>query len=189
MQPRRLAPGLRRELAGAAIESLTENTSDSVVAPLFYYVLFGLPGAVFYRAANTLDAMVGYHGRFEYLGKAAARLDDLLNLIPARLTALGLAFAGLLAEARRDAAASQVWWRDRGATESPNAGHPMAMGAGLLRVQLDKRDAYVLGRGLAAPDGEALARAQTLVRLTGWVFAVAACLVLLSRGGRHGLGY
>ncbi|HEY6879570.1 MAG TPA: adenosylcobinamide-phosphate synthase CbiB, partial [Polyangiales bacterium] len=82
------------ELAGATIESLSENASDSVVAPLFYYALFGLPGAVFYRAANTLDAMVGYHGRYEYLGKFAARLDDLLNLIPARLTALLLWLAG-----------------------------------------------------------------------------------------------
>src|SRR5262249_61854725 len=74
-------------LVAAAIESVAENASDSFVAPLFYYALFGLPGAVFYRAVNTLDAMIGYHGRYEYLGKAAARLDDVLNFVPARLTA------------------------------------------------------------------------------------------------------
>jgi len=174
------------ELAGAAIESLTENASDSVVAPLFYYALFGLPGAVFYRAANTLDAMVGYRGRFEHLGKVAARLDDGLNLIPSRLTALALWCAGALLKLDLRGGL-RVWWRDRGATESPNAGHPMAMGAGLLGVRLDKRGAYVLGEGLGAPDGQALQRAQSLVRLTGWLF-VSACLLLLWMGGRDGLG-
>ncbi len=174
------------ELAGAAIESLTENASDSVVAPLFYYVLFGLPGVVFYRAANTLDAMVGYRGRLEYLGKAAARLDDGLNLIPSRLTALGLWCAGALLQLDLRGGL-RVWWRDRRATESPNAGHPMAMGAGLLGVRLDKRGVYVLGEGLREPDGHALRRAQSLVRLTGWLF-VSACLVLLLLGGRDGLG-
>ena len=177
-----------RELAGAAIESLTENTSDSVVAPLFYYVLFGLPGAVFYRAANTLDAMVGYRGRFEYLGKASARLDDVLNLIPARLTTLGLALAG--AFLRLDVRGGfRIWWRDRGATESPNAGHPMAMGAGLLGVTLDKRATYVLGAGLRAPSEADLARTQSMVRLSGWFFAVFAILVLLSADGRYGIRF
>ena len=82
-------------LTAATIESVAENTSDSVVAPLFFFACFGLSGAVFYRAANTLDAMIGYHGRFEYAGKAAARLDDLLNFVPARITAaLLLSFVG-----------------------------------------------------------------------------------------------
>jgi adenosylcobinamide-phosphate synthase len=176
------------ELAGAAIESLTENTSDSVVAPLFYFVLFGLPGAVFYRAANTLDAMVGYRGRYEYLGKTAARLDDVLNLIPARLTAFLLAFAGALLRLNV-ARGFSVWWSDRARTESPNAGHPMAMAAGLLSVQLDKRETYLLGRGLAPASAEALAEAQRLTRLTGWLAAGLALMALLGLGGRHGLGF
>src|SRR5207244_11753251 len=76
---------LTARLAGAAaIESLAENLSDSIVGPLFSYVLFGLPGAAAYRLFNTFDSMIGYHGRYEYLGKAAARLDDLLNVLPAR---------------------------------------------------------------------------------------------------------
>lgn len=168
------------ELAGATIESLTENSSDSVVAPLLYFVVFGLPGAVFYRAANTLDAMVGYRGRYEYLGKFAARLDDLLNLLPARLTALLLWFAALpLGLALRRGLA--VCLRDRHRTESPNAGWPMAMAAGLLGVRLDKRDAYVLGAELARPDARAVRRTIALVRSSGlltWVLCLAVLLAL-----------
>jgi adenosylcobinamide-phosphate synthase len=113
------------EVIAATVESVAENTCGSFVAPIFYYALLGLPGAVAYRVVNTLDAMVGYRGRFEYLGKPAARLDDLLNLVPARLTALALLAAGPLAggRARRGV---RVWRRDARATASPNAGHPMA---------------------------------------------------------------
>ncbi|ACJ16167.1 cobinamide synthase [Thermococcus onnurineus NA1] len=79
----------RAHLNSAAIESLAENITDSIVAPLFYYLLFGLSGALVYRAVNTLDAMIGYRDeRHEYFGKFAARLDDLLNFIPARITVL-----------------------------------------------------------------------------------------------------
>ncbi len=172
------------ELAGAAIESLTENTSDSVIAPLCFFLAFGVPGAVFYRAANTLDAMVGYRGRYEYIGKVAARLDDLLNLVPARLTALLLALAGwvLSKDLMRGL---RVWWRDAGRTQSPNAGHPMAMAAGLLGVRLDKRDAYVLGADLAAPDARALFAAEQLVRVTGFLAFLSAALLLTAWGGKH----
>lgn len=166
------------ELSGAAIESLAENASDSVVAPLVYYALFGVPGIVFYRAANTLDAMVGYRGRYEYLGKAAARLDDLLNLVPARLTALLLALSGALLgmPVRRGLA---VCLRDHGRTESPNAGWPMALAAGLLGVRLDKRDAYVLGGELRTPDHEALRETVKLVRMAG-LFAALLLMALLA---------
>jgi len=76
-------------LNSASIESLAENLNDSVIAPLFYFLLFGLPGALLYRAVNTLDAMLGYrNGRYEFFGKFSARLDDVLNFIPARLTVL-----------------------------------------------------------------------------------------------------
>ena len=167
-----------RELAGASIESLAENASDSVVAPLFYFALLGVPGAVLYRAANTLDAMVGYRGRFEYLGKAAARLDDLLNLIPARLTAVCLLAAGALARLPL-ARGVRVCLRDARRTQSPNAGWPMAMAAGLLGVRLDKRDAYVLGAELAAPDEPSLRRAVALVRTAGWLAIGVMLLVLL----------
>ena len=172
------------ELAGAGIESLTENTSDSVVAPLCFFVLAGVPGAVLYRAANTLDAMVGYRGQYEWTGKVAARLDDLLNLIPARVTALLLALSGWVLS--QDLARGlRVWWRDAGRTQSPNAGHPMAMAAGLLGVRLDKRDAYVLGEGLAAPDERSLHAAEQLVRVTGFLAILAAALIMTAWGGKH----
>lgn len=171
-----------RELAGATIESLSENASDSVVAPLFYYALFGVPGALFYRAANTLDAMVGYHGRYEYLGKFAARLDDLLNLVPARLTALLLWLAGALLR-MPVVRGLRVALRDHGCTESPNAGWPMAMAAGLLGVRLDKRAAYALGPELAPPDQRALAAMLRLLVVTGGLAFLATLVALRLRHG------
>ena len=80
---------LSPELAtAAAVESVSENMADSILGPWLFFALFGLPGAVAYRAVNTLDSMIGYRGEYEFLGKVSARLDDLLNLIPARLTGL-----------------------------------------------------------------------------------------------------
>ncbi|MEY4511918.1 MAG: Adenosylcobinamide-phosphate synthase [Pseudomonadota bacterium] len=179
--PSELSPS---ELAGATIESLTENASDSVVAPLFYFALFGVPGALFYRAANTLDAMVGYRGRYEYLGKVAARLDDVLNFVPARLTASALALAGLVLRMPVGRGVS-VCLRDGSETESPNAGRPMAMAAGLLGVRLDKRDAYVLGRELATPDVVALRRALSLTAWAGVLSVLVLLAVLWMLGVHH----
>src|SRR5262249_42349128 len=112
-------------VTAATIESVAENASDSVVAPLLFFGFFGLPGAAFYRAANTLDAMIGYRGPLERVGKVAARLDDCLNFVPARLTAFLLlaAGAGTGADVARGFATLR---RDAARTESPNAGRPMA---------------------------------------------------------------
>ena len=132
------------ELVAATIESVAENTSDSIVAPLFFFACAGVPAAAFYRVVNTLDAMVGYRGRLEYAGKASARLDDLCNLVPARITAVLLLAAGpFLGQSARDGA--RVLRRDAGQTESPNAGWPMATMAGLLGVRLVKNEHYALG--------------------------------------------
>ena len=131
-------------VTAAAIESLAENLSDSVVAPLFYYVLFGIPGAATYRLFNTFDSMIGYHGRYEYLGKVAARLDDLLNFVPSRLTALFIIVSAPICGGNR-LAAWRIWRRDAHKTESPNAGHPMAAMAGALEVRLEKVNHYILG--------------------------------------------
>jgi adenosylcobinamide-phosphate synthase len=175
-----------RELLGATVESITENASDSVVAPLFYYVLLGVPGAVIYRAVNTMDAMIGYRGRYEYLGKAAARCDDLLNFVPARLTALLLWCAGGLMGLSLSRARA-IYFRDRNHTASPNAGQVMAMASGLLDLRLDKRDHYVLGEGLRAPDLAGLARALKLVELAGWLCVVILGLILLLCGVTYDL--
>lgn len=135
------------EVASATIESLAENLTDGWVAPLFFFLLGGLPAAWAYRVVNTADAMIGYReGELEYLGKFAARADDALNFIPARLAALSLvAGAALAGESPR--AAWRTMRRDGSRTQSPNAGRTMAAMAGALGVELAKRGHYTLGAG------------------------------------------
>ena len=171
----RKTEGLDAEaLTAATIESVAENTSDSVVAPLFFFVCFGVPGAVFYRATNTLDAMIGYHGRYEYAGKASARLDDVLNFIPARITALLLLFSGAIlgADSRRGI---RILRRDAARTESPNAGRPMAAMAGLLGVRLVKEEHYALGDAHEALTPATISRA--------WRIASVASLAAFALAG------
>ena len=156
-------------IAAAAVQSVAENLCDSLVAPLFFYALLGLPGALVYRAANTLDAMIGYRGRYEYLGKPAARLDDLLNYLPARLAALVL----LVLASLRGRSGWRVWWHDHRATPSPNGGHPMAAAAGVLGVELEKLGHYRLGTG-PRPD------AGTIRQMNRYAGAVGVATVLLT---------
>lgn len=119
-------------VARAAIESLAENASDGVVAPVFWGAIFGLPGIAAYKAINTLDSMIGHRTpRHEAFGWASARIDDLANLIPARLTGLLLAVGSA-----RPAAALHTMWRDAGHHRSPNAGWPEAAMAGALDIRL-----------------------------------------------------
>ncbi|MCD4673993.1 MAG: adenosylcobinamide-phosphate synthase CbiB [Anaerolineaceae bacterium] len=142
------------EVCAAVIESVAENTSDGVIAPMYYYLTGGLGAAWAYRFSNTVDSMWGYRNKeFEWLGKFPARWDDLLNLIPARLTALGLGIGGYLT-GKNVMKGLRVWKRDHCLTASPNAGHPMSMMAGLLVVALEKKGHYRLGAGLrpAAPN-------------------------------------
>lgn len=132
------------EVAGAAIESVAENLSDSVVAPLLAYRAGGFTAAYAYRFINTADAMLGYRTpELEWFGKSAARADDLVNFIPARVTA-----ALICATARTANGSSRhairVASRDASRTDSPNAGWPMAAMAGALDVTLTKRGQYVL---------------------------------------------
>jgi adenosylcobinamide-phosphate synthase len=93
------------QLISATVESAAENICDSFVAPLFYFFIFGVPGAIAYRIINTFDTMIGYHGQWEYLGKFPARLDDVANFIPARLTALIMVMAALICRKN----ISQAW--------------------------------------------------------------------------------
>jgi adenosylcobinamide-phosphate synthase len=175
-------------VARAVIESVAENTSDAVVAPLVLGALAGVPGLLAYRAANTLDAMVGHRSaRYERFGWAAARLDDLLNLPGARLTA-GLATA-LGANPR---GALRAWRRDAAAHPSPNAGPVEAAFAGALGIRLGGTNRYgdrvehraVLGDG-RAPEAHDVPRARALAQKID----VAALIVLLpvarSIGGRR----
>ncbi len=169
------------QCASAAIESLAENLTDSCAAPALAYALFGLPGAAAYRAVNTLDAMIGYRGHYEYLGKAAARLDDLLNLIPARLSAAALVAGAALAGADWRGAV-RVARRDAGRTASPNAGWPMAAMAGALRVCLEKPGHYSLGAPSREPDPGDIARARAIFRpAAALCFLAAMALAWLGR--------
>lgn len=124
-------------IIAATIESVAENTTDSFVSPLIFFALLGVPGALAYRLANTFDSMIGYRGKYEYVGKAAARFDDLLNYLPARLTALLLIINARWYKAS-PANAWRIALRDHSKTASPNAGWTMAAMAGALKVQLEK---------------------------------------------------
>ena len=136
-------------VASAAIESTAENLTDSVLAPLLFYAVFGLAGAAAYRAVNTADAMIGYRdGVLEDFGKVAARLDDVLNLVPARLAAVLVVVAAVVTHAS-PAGALTTMWREHARTASPNAGWTMAAMAGALGVTLMKVDHYRLGDGRA----------------------------------------
>lgn len=157
-------------LNSAAIESLAENLNDSVVAPLFYFLLFGLSGAVVYRAVNTLDAMLGYRNeRYEFFGKFSARLDDVLNFIPARLTVLLYLPLG----------GRKVIEYSRLARFKINSDKPMAAMSAILGVWLEKPGVYRFpGREPKNEDIKRALRVYWLV-VTEWVMVV---ILLLATG-------
>ena len=175
------------EIARAVVESVAENTSDAVVAPLLWGAAFGVPGLLGYRAVNTLDAMIGHHSpRYENFGWAAARLDDLANLTPARITAALVSLVG--------GAPSRTWGvvrRDARAHPSPNAGWCEAAYAGALGLQLGGTNDYAgrvevrpsLGVGRSATTSD-LPRAARLLRKVTAVAAGVAALAALLRGRR-----
>jgi len=156
----------------SAIETLAENLNDSLMAPLFWYALFGLPGAVVYRMGNTLDAMWGYRGAWEWAGKWSARADDLLSWWPARLTA-----ALLLPNPAR--------WRavalEAAVTPSPNGGWPMGAMALRLGVRLRKPCVYALNADARSPQACDLARAVSVANRAAWIGICLAVAGLLAR--------
>lgn len=158
------------QVSAAAIESVAENTSDSVVAPLFFYAIGGVPAALAYRFVNTCDAMLGYRTpELEWVGKPAARLDDVLNWVPARLTALAMGISTMSARG------FQTWWADAARPPSPNGGHPMSMAAGVLDVCLEKQGCYTLGVGLRSPVGQDI---DTMLRLYWRTVAVSVVAII-----------
>jgi len=167
-------------VAAGAIESVAENSSDSVIAPLLFFLLFGVPGALVYRAINTADSMIGYRGEYEYLGKAAARLDDAVNWIPARLTAVLLLLAGAF-QGLNLARGWRILWRDGGRTASPNAGRPMAAMAGLLGVRLTKAGHYALGDPSEPLDPHALSEAWRVAATAAYTGFFITGAVILQR--------
>ncbi len=177
------------EVARAVVESVAENTSDAVVAPLLWGAVAGVPGLLGYRTANTLDAMVGHHSdRYERYGWAAARLDDLVNLPGSRPAGA----ATLLVSPRTARTAARAWRRDAAAHPSPNAGVVEAAFAGALGIRLGGTNRYcgdrvehraVMGDGRASCP-EDIGRATLLARRVGIASAVvSACIASVKAGG------
>lgn len=166
-------------ISRACIESVLENGSDAVIAPLFWLAVAGAPGVICYRLCNTLDAMWGYRNeRYERFGKCAARVDDVLNYLPARLTALLYALAG------KSRPALHAWQTQASTWYSPNAGVVMATGAGALALQLGGNAIYhgqektrpALGAG-AAPQATDITCAIALLDRSVWLGALLNLLL------------
>ena len=165
----------------ATVESILENGSDALFAPIFWFTVAGIPGVVVYRLSNTLDAMWGYRNdRYRYFGWAAARMDDLLNWLPARLAALSYALMGNFSNAIR------CWRRQARNCESPNAGPVMAAGAGAINVEIGGDAIYqgqirhrpILGAGHSA-EIEDIGAALALVQRTAMSWLIAIALLTL----------
>ena len=179
-----------QEISRAVIETVAESCSDGVIAPLFYMALGGVPLAMSYKAVNTLDSMIGHaDDRYFYFGKIAARLDDVANFVPSRLTALGIITAALIEDAS-STAALETWRRDGAKHKSPNAGQPESAIAGALQVRLGGEN-YYAGELLASPlIGEEFARptaqkAKQSIRMVAVVSVVGALTALLLHRGRR----
>ncbi len=168
------------QLMSASVESCAENLCDSFIAPLFYFAVLGLPGAMIYRIVNTFDAMIGYHGRWEYTGKFAARLDDALNFIPSRLSALLIVIASGVC--RADVNGSwRTMLKQHGRTASPNAGWTMCSMAGSLGIELEKSGEYTLTGGRDALSSAVVSQAQAVMLTSAgmWVIMIAAVEALV----------
>lgn len=176
-----------REVCRATVETLAESTSDGIIAPLFYLTVGGVPAALAYKAINTLDACIGHTDeQYFWFGKFAARLDDVANWLPARLTALLIVAAAALGGADWRGALA-VWWRDGHRHASPNAGHPEAAMAGALGVRLGGQNTYAgvphatpfLGQALRPLDIVAVETARRLVSRVSWLGFAAALMFCL----------
>lgn len=180
------------EIAASVIETLAESACDGIVAPLFWLAAGGLPGAMAYKAINTLDSMIGHpEPPYRYFGRFAARLDDVANLVPARLTALGIAAAASMT-GLSGARSLQIWRRDGGSHASPNAGQSEAAMAGAIGVRLGGMRSYdgqsheapllfAEGRTATARDARG---AMSLVAIVSGLAFVVAVAVIARRQGR-----
>jgi len=167
------------EIVSAAIETLTENITDSVIAPLFYAFIFSVPGAVVYRAINTLDAMVGYKTPENIeIGWFPAKTDDVLNYIPARVTGILVVIAAALLRMNwRNA--YRIMMRDARNPESPNSGYPMAAAAGALGIKLKKIGYYEIGDEIDVLSPDKIAKAVSLSKMTITLFLLSAAILYL----------
>lgn len=185
----------REQVAKAAVETVAENTSDGVVAPLFYMAIGGGVLGFFYKAANTMDSMVGYRNeRYEDFGRAAAKLDDIVNFIPSRLSALLMIIAAVLpGYSAKDG--WRIWRRDRFQHKSPNSAQTESVCAGALGVQLAGDASYfgvlvrkpTIGDPLRPVEAQDIRRANRLMLTTALLSFLflggAKALIILATGG------
>ena len=175
------------EISRAVIETVAESCSDGVIAPLFYMTAGGVPLAMAYKAINTLDSMIGHSDeRYFYFGKVAARLDDVANFLPARLTALGITAAAVIVQGANGANALDTWLSDGRKHKSPNAGQPESAMSGALQVRLGGENFYKGVPASAPLIGERFSRPSThqaglAIRIAATVSALGAVTALLLR--------
>jgi adenosylcobinamide-phosphate synthase len=166
------------QASSAVIESLAESFVDGILSPLFYFLLFGLPGALAYRMINTLDSMVGYRKEpFKELGYASARLDDIVNWIPARLSLLFIFLASVIFG--KPSRAFRTCIRDHNKTASPNSGWSMSTVSGAFGVRLEKIGYHILGAEYDEPQPVHISRAINLVVFSS--FLVIAGIFLIGK--------
>ncbi len=171
----------KNHVFSGVVESISENTVDGITGPLFYFGLFGLPGAFVYRIINTADSMIGYKTNiFKNIGWFAANCDTILNYIPSRLTGFVMIFSAMILgyDWKRS---YKIMIRDGGKTQSPNAGYPMAAIAGALGTRFEKIDHYFLGDGKVSFSKEHVKSTITLMKVTSIIFCgiVVVPIVLL----------
>ncbi len=167
------------QIISATVESAAESICDSFTAPIFYFLFFGVPGAVAYRITNTFDSMIGYYGEWEYAGKFAARLDDIVNFIPSRITALFIVLSAIFT-GNSIQGAWKIMLRDRIKTKSPNAGWTMSAMAGALGVQLEKAGHYKLGDNHYPLSLETITDSQhlSITAVSVWILLVIVAEVI-----------
>ena len=160
----------KNHVLSGVLESISENTVDGITGPMFYFALFGLPGAFIYRVINTIDSMIGYKTEmFKNLGWFGANCDNILNYIPSRLTAMTMVLGAMLL--RHDwKNCYEIFKRDGKKTDSPNAGYPMAALAGALGTKLEKIEHYSLGTDIQEITSKKVKDAITLMKVTSLLF-------------------
>ena len=160
----------KNHILSGTLESLSENIVDGITGPMFYFAIFGLPGAFAYRIINTVDSMVGYKTQmFKNLGWFGANCDNILNYIPSRLTGLTIVLGSMLL-GHDWKNCYEIFKRDGKKTDSPNAGYPMAAFAGALGTKFEKLEHYSLGTGENEITSKKVKDAITLMKVTSLLF-------------------
>ena len=183
----------KSQITSAVVESISENYVDAMLTPIFFYVVFGplgLPAAYLFKAASTLDSMVGYKNeKYIHLGWFSAKFDDVLNWIPARLSPfiifIGAGFSNFAVgnlEKLKPIDGVCLAFKENKTTPSPNSGWPMAAAAGALQIRFEKPNTYVIGNEYREPDGNDISRVSILIIITSIITAFFGCLAIATIG-------